>query len=66
LWVKDTTIAAQNLDIMNLNLLSAKYIQPNTNNLSNKYFEDNEHCPKKGKITNLFMRTLAPLLGWVM
>lgn len=66
LWVKDTTIAAQNLHIMNLNLLSAKYIQPNTINLSNQYFEDNAQCLPKGKITNLFMRTLAPLLSWVM
>lgn len=66
LWVKDTTVSAQNLRIMNKNLLSAKVIQANPINLSNRYFETNAKCAKKSIIVDIFVHTLAPLLGWAM
>ena len=66
LWVKDTSVSVQNLRIMNKNLVSAKPIQASPINLSNQYFETNKKCTKKSVIVDLFVHTLAPLLGWAM
>lgn len=66
LWVKDSVIGIQNVNLMNHYLTSSRYIAPTKTNLSRRHIGHNALCLDKGFRYRLYVHLLAPILSLVM
>lgn len=66
LWVKDSAVGLQNLNLMNRYLTSAKFIEAQKPNLSNCRYEKNPVCSKRSVRFYIYVHSLAIPLSWIM